>query len=145
MLLLARPAAAGRRYNWELAVVDGAAAIALVGGIAMENDPGAALAAAGTFTYLFGAPVAHASHGNGGRDRPHAPPGDDAADRQLRHRLRERPPREERVRRLRVSGGQERVGGDHPREPVRLLADHPQPEQPAPVLAIEPSTSYSPP
>lgn len=67
MLLLARPAAAGRRYNWELAVVDGAAAIALVGGIAMENDPGAALAAAGTFTYLFGAPVAHASHGNGGR------------------------------------------------------------------------------
>jgi hypothetical protein len=63
--------------------------------------------------------------------------GDDAAGRELGHRLRELPPREERVGRLDVAGRQERVGRDDPGEARRRLAHQAQPEQAAPVLAQE--------
>jgi hypothetical protein len=66
-MLAARPAAAERRYNWEIAVADGAAFAALAGGSAMDNDPGAALVVLGGLSYLVGAPILHASHDNTGR------------------------------------------------------------------------------
>ena len=68
VLCTAAPARAEeRRYNWELAVVDAAAFAAMLGGASMENDPGAALVIIGGATYLLGAPIVHANHGNDGR------------------------------------------------------------------------------
>ena len=46
-------------------------------------------------------------------------------------------PVEERLARRLVARGEERVRGDHPREPIGVLADETQADEPAPVLADE--------
>ena len=72
-----------------------------------------------------------------GRQGLGAPAPDDAAGGELVDLLGELLPGEERIPRIRVARGQEGVGRNDAGEPIGVLADEAQADEPAPVLAHE--------